>query len=57
VSYPLRSKVVVFMDGLPAGTIIGRTIEQNPRYDVELEDGRVLLGLTELNMIAVEQII
>jgi hypothetical protein len=29
------------------GTIIARTIEERARYDVRLDDGRLLVGLAE----------
>lgn len=29
------------------GTVIARTVEERPRYDVRLDDGRLLVGLAE----------
>lgn len=29
------------------GTVIARTVEARPRYDVRLDDGRLLVGLAE----------
>jgi len=38
-----------------AGTVIGRTIEQNPRYDIRLTSGEMEQGVTEDKILNITQ--
>jgi len=44
--YELRQKVIATLDGdEQTATIVGRTSEAKPRYDVMLEDGSVIVNI------------
>jgi len=43
----LGSRVVI---GFRAGVIVGRTIEQQPRYDIRTDDGRLIQNVPALSL-------
>lgn len=46
----LTPVLVVVDDRLTKGHIIGRTMEENPRADVRLEDGRIICNVPAENL-------
>jgi hypothetical protein len=44
--YELNQRVIAVLDGREtAASVVGRTFEDNPRYDVRLSDGSVVANI------------
>ena len=47
--YELNQRVIAVLDGRERiGSVVGRTFESEPRYDVRLSDGSIVANITTI---------